>query len=42
MKSPFWGPSFDKEEIRAVLDKGNIKYEELEDKQLIKRVVGLN
>jgi carbamoyltransferase len=39
MKSPFWGPSFDKEEIRAVLDKGNIKYEELEDKQLIKRVV---
>jgi len=38
MKSPFWGPSFDKEEIRAVLDKGNIKYEELEDKQLIKRV----
>jgi len=42
--SPFWGPSFNREEIKTILskmnlDKVNIEYEELEEEQLIKRVV---
>jgi len=43
MVSPFWGPSFNREEIKTILsemnlDKVNIEYEELEEEQLIKKV----
>jgi carbamoyltransferase len=44
MVSPFWGPSFNREEIKTILnkmnlDKVNIECEELDKEQLIERVV---
>lgn len=39
MNSPYYGPSFSREEIEQTLVKNNIKYEELNEEELIERVV---
>lgn len=38
MDSPFWGPSFRREGIKIVLEKNGIKHEELDEKELIRKV----
>ncbi|MCK4859032.1 MAG: carbamoyltransferase [Candidatus Omnitrophica bacterium] len=37
MNSPFWGPSFDEKEIKQILEKKAVKYEKLDEKELIRR-----
>ena len=38
MNSPFWGPGLDKDEVKNILRQNNIKYEELNESYLLKRV----
>ncbi len=38
MDSPYWGPSFDREYIKQVLEKFGLVYEELSDEELLPKV----
>jgi len=38
MDSPFYGPGFSKDKIKSILEKNNLKFEELDEKQLLEKV----